>query len=226
MSHSLTAPLSQLPIQEESFALFLVLVLAAFFFVNYFAGRMYNVAKGRRITSITKNAISDLDSSPQLRWTTKAIVFAGSTKDKPVSEYRLSLFLMGRENIFNWAIARLAGRSDMGIFTANLPKTPRTQFDAIRKDTPPHRALRKGKQALYYSDAGDMVVRELAGERRTIASLLSLISKQSRIWTFSVRRDEPELVVNMTMQGVSEGEARAALQTILLVCDKINGPQL
>ncbi len=226
MPHSLTAPLSQLPVQEENFALLLVLVLAAFFFVNYFAGRMYNVAKGRKIAAMAKNALADLDSSPQLRWTTKAIVFAGSTKDKPVSEYRLTLFLMGRENILNWAIARLSGRGDIAIFTANLPKTPKTQFDAIRKDTPPHRALKKGKQALYYSDAEDMVVRELAGERRTIAALLSMISKQSRIWTFSVRRDEPELVVNVAMQSISESEARDALQTILLVCDKIGGPQL
>lgn len=234
MPHSLTVPPSTLQFQDDGTAFTLVFALAVFFVVNYFAGRFYNVAKGRKITSLAQNALSDLDPSPRLRWSgTKAIVLSGTTKNRPVSEYRLNLLLMGRENIVNWAIARVTGRTDMAIFLANLPKKPRAQFDAIRKNTPPHRALMRGEKGrLYtaadpppYTERGDMVIRQLAGESREMESLVRLISEQPRIWTFSVRREEPTLVVNLTLQGISKGEARDVLQTILLVSDKINGLQ-
>ncbi len=225
MPYGLTASLlAQLQMTQDELAITLVLGLAIFFFVNYFAGRMYNVSKGRKIAAIAQRALSDLDPTPRLRWSTKAIVLAGTTKNKPVSEYRLTLLMMGRENIINWGIARLIGRSDLGIFAANLPKKPKIQFDVIRKDTPPHRALRKTADAVEYGEVGDLAVRELAGERRTIQSLVEMISEQTRVWTFSVRGGTPELVANLTLQGISEDEARGAVQAILKVCDRINKP--
>jgi hypothetical protein len=217
MSHGLTIPVAQLPTSDEELALFLVLVLAVFFFANYVAGRMYNVSRSRRVAAIAKGALSDLDPSPHLRWSTKSIVLAGTTTGKSIAEYRFTLLLMGKENLINWGIARLSGRSDMGIFAANLPRKPRIQFDVIRKDTPPHSALRKAPNAVEYNDVGDQAVREIVGGRSTIAGLVAQISKHPRIWTFSVREDTPELVVNLTLQGITEGEARDILQTILLV---------
>jgi hypothetical protein len=220
MPHGLTGPVAQVP--QDEFAFLLVLLLAAFFFVNYFAGRMYNVSRGRKVAAIAKAALSDLDPSPQVRWTTKAVVLGGATKGKPVAEYRLTFLLMGRENLINWGIARLTGRADLGIFTANLSKKPAIQFDVIRKGTPPHKALRKAAEAVEYDDVADLAVRELVGGRSTIAELVDLVSRHTRIWTFSVRGETPQLVVNLTLQGVSEAEAREILQTVLRVCERIN----
>jgi len=198
----------------------LVFLLAIFFLASYIGGRMYNVVHMNRLKKVLGETLSRLGSKYKVRAAgTKMLSFSGESLGKVIGQYSITVFLMGRENLLNWGVAAVAGRGDMAILRARISGRILLELDVIRKKTPPYRRVAKARlrQVDVKEFDGMVAVVRHSAKAFDVTELEKVVNKLRDVrglWSFSLRREVPELMVSLSVKQVAAGQLEKEVKLI------------
>ena len=113
-----------------------VLLVAGFFSVWYYAALVYSRRLARRIGTELKRAVVGLGGTSKIQWFgTTAFRMTTEAANPPFREFSITVTLRPREMPINWAIATAQGRRDAALVEASLRKDPRIGFELIDPQT-------------------------------------------------------------------------------------------
>lgn len=232
ISNTLTDMQEAMSLQSEPVgATLLVFYLGLFFLGSYVGGRIYNRVRINRLRSTVGAALRKFDSGARVRAVgTKMLSFSGKSLGKIIGEYSLAVFVMGRENLLNWGLARIAGRGDMAILRARVRGKILGEVDLIRKRTPPHKRFVKTRSSQgVVKDFGEMmaILRSTTENLRPeeVAKTAQELERVDGLWSFSLRRDVPELVVNLSLRKIATGELEEGIRRTTHALKLLTGNQ-
>jgi len=109
-----------------------VLLVAGFFSVWYYAALVYSRRLARRIGTELKRAVVGLGGTSKIQWFgTTAFRMTTEGSNPPFREFSVTVTLRPREMPINWAIGAAQGRRDAALIEAALRTDPRTGFELV-----------------------------------------------------------------------------------------------
>jgi len=168
-------------------SLIVVLGVAGFFTIWYFAAQIYSRKLARRIGTELKGAVVGLGGTSRIQWFgTAAFRMTAEEADPPFREFSVLVTLRPREMPINWAIATGQGRRDMALVEASLRKDPDVHFELVdprsrigrrrMREKTGWTTLSLGSRELRLSADNERVVRRILGEldAETLEPVLAL----------------------------------------------------
>ncbi len=196
----------------------LVFYLALFILASFVAGRIYNSIKINRLSTMFRDALAGLNIDGKLKVLgPKAIAFSGESFGSSIGRFSIGIFIMGRENILNWALARLAGRDDIAVFRARIRGVINTEIDAVREGTPPARKVKRIRNKLVVNEHIFITRRNVSVSEHAYRRVSEYLRSIEGLWSFSLRKTVPELVVTFSINGLNPEK----IKKNLVVIDKI-----
>ena len=113
-----------------------LVAIAAFFSVWFFAGGGWNRRLARKLANETRDCLVAWGGTSKVQaYGTTAFRMTTEGADPPFRDLSIVVTLQPREMPINWALARAQGREDAAVLEASLRTTPRIGFELVDPNT-------------------------------------------------------------------------------------------